>query len=285
MKKLSVLLFSLLFIQKMNAQISLETTYPVSFNNNTGTQFGLDYYSYLGFKYYYWDNSGNTITIYNLNHSVNRVITIPSTPSGYIVSYLTTQLFDTDSTDFEYMVQYNPSPSTPTAINIYDENGVVLLHVDSFFNWEGTYSLPASNLLHSVVNTTSGAKLILTRYDQSTTKIYSLPGLLPCRPCGNLSNIPTSIDNNPHPIENGLSQPYPNPTNGSTQINYTLPEGETSGEIVFYDITGQEVKRFKVDHNFHDIVLTTTDLAAGTYYYQLQTKNSVSGSRKMVVIQ
>ncbi len=47
---------------------------------------------------------------------------------------------------------------------------------------------------------------------------------------------------------------------------------------------GQEIKRFKVTDAFHTIVINTTDLDAGTYYYEIQTTTGYKTGKKMVVV-
>jgi hypothetical protein len=39
-----------------------------------------------------------------------------------------------------------------------------------------------------------------------------------------------------------------------------------------------------VDRTFNTLLISTKDIAAGTYYYQLQTAGDSSGGKKMVVI-
>ena len=85
-------------------------------------------------------------------------------------------------------------------------------------------------------------------------------------------------------MENKQNPSYPNPSSSQTHIPYTLPQGETAGEIIFYDMTGAEVKRYKVDKTFSDLIITTADLSAGSYYYQLQTPHSKSEGKKLVVV-
>jgi len=63
-----------------------------------------------------------------------------------------------------------------------------------------------------------------------------------------------------------------------------LPKEERQGELILYNIQGAEVKRYKVDNTFKDILLDNTQLPAGTYFYQLQTKKGAVGTKKMVVI-
>lgn len=104
-------------------------------------------------------------------------------------------------------------------------------------------------------------------------EIYSL--------CGTL---PTGMSITKPDDYNDLSSPYPNPTMSYTRIDYTLPEDVISGEMVFYDIRGSEIKRFKVDHGFTNLQLNTSDLKAGTYYYNLQISGKASEGKKLVVI-
>jgi hypothetical protein len=49
-------------------------------------------------------------------------------------------------------------------------------------------------------------------------------------------------------------------------------------------LQGAEVKRFKVDRTFSNLLISTADIAARTYYYQLQTNRENSGGEKMIVI-
>jgi hypothetical protein len=47
---------------------------------------------------------------------------------------------------------------------------------------------------------------------------------------------------------------------------------------------GKEIKRFKVDKTFDHLLISTSDIPAGTYFFQLQTSNQNSAGKKMVVI-
>ena len=49
--------------------------------------------------------------------------------------------------------------------------------------------------------------------------------------------------------------------------NYHLPNGINEGEIVFYDINGKEIKRYRVDNTFNTLIINNSDLPAGTYLY------------------
>ncbi len=81
-----------------------------------------------------------------------------------------------------------------------------------------------------------------------------------------------------------ISNAYPNPAKNTTRIDYTLPDGVNNGVIVFYDLQGNEIKRFKVDKTFDHLLVSTADLSSGTYYFQLQTALQNSEGKKIVVI-
>ena len=127
-----------------------------------------------------------------------------------------------------------------------------------------------------IFNTSHGTEMILS-YHNGQAKIFSLPGTLPA---GIQEENKQLIAMQAGKVSNA----YPNPNNGSTKIDYTLPHGVNEGEIVFYNLMGNEVKRFKVDKTFNTLLISTKDIAAGTYYYQLQTTGESSGGKKMVVI-
>ncbi|HEX7415356.1 MAG TPA: T9SS type A sorting domain-containing protein [Bacteroidia bacterium] len=85
-------------------------------------------------------------------------------------------------------------------------------------------------------------------------------------------------------LENNTLNVYPNPASNVTTIDYNLPDGANQGDIVFYNLQGLEVKRYKVDKAFSSLLISTNDIAAGTYFYQLQIGGNASAAKKMVVV-
>lgn len=77
---------------------------------------------------------------------------------------------------------------------------------------------------------------------------------------------------------------FPNPTSGNATITYTLPQGETKGEIIIYDIAGAEVKKVTVTNGNSKIILDNSALQLGTYFYQLITSKGSAGAKMMVVV-
>jgi len=268
MKKL--LLMTLLLLATITkGQITLEHFYPNIFS------FSFVRLSLTDNKWAVIDT--NTITLYNLNHSFYKTISIVGAPVETTdVLYISKGLFDTDTTTIEYMIDKRDSRET----QIFREDGTVLFS-DVFCSADiGSYSgNPVRPAWDPIIISSNGPKMILHTTDSigypNGYKVYSLPGVY----------YPSFVSRN-NPTENlmQLSNPFPNPSGNSTKISYTIPEGEKNVEIVLYRLNGTEAKRFQVDNRFDTLELNNSDLPAGTYFYQLVSKNQQSASRKMVVI-
>src|SRR5437868_224249 len=96
-KNLTFLLILSCFSFNISGQIVQEST-----NYPTGLRFV--HLEYSGYKYIYYDIATTQIRIYNLNHSIYKIITVPPQPNAYSITiqYVTERLFDNDSTDIEY---------------------------------------------------------------------------------------------------------------------------------------------------------------------------------------
>jgi hypothetical protein len=189
-----------------------------------------------------------------------------------IILYLSENLFNIDP-KIEFMYCYSQGyPVSTVYTRIYNEDGSLIFQADTM------YPLVLVNVPQRqcpIYNTSYGTKMILSNQFTGQAKVYSLPGTLS-----------TSIAeaNNNLIAQSSISNPYPNPAVNTTSIDYELPKGVNEGKIVFYDLQGTEVKRFKVDRTFNTLLVSISDIAAGTYYYQLQTTVQNSEGKKMVVI-
>ena len=278
MKKIVYLVaFTIIFCcGTANAQINYEATY----NSNTV----LKYFNHVGAK---WMTrpSPTDVYLYNLNHSQFRHIPVPPQTVPVNFLYLTEDLFDTDSTTFEFLLSTANIFDT-CFVKIYREDGTLLFQRDSAFMFLTV--LAANSDYHDyIIATDSGTKMMMAIQNGpfSRIEIYSLPGTIPCPIiCNGIPWFVNGVDASGYSVDRNLSNPYPNPSSNQTHIQYHLPDGEQYGEIVFYNMVGTEVKRFKVDRTFNDLILTTSDLAAGSYYYHLQTAHAKSEGKKLIVI-
>ena len=281
MKKILVFFLIATWWANAEAQITLEHTYDsastiaaVGPQGAEQSQLMIINFEVSGERYVRINKWGKTISVYDMNHSLLKTISLSSFPMSSsnqigVVLYFSEKLFDLDAgMEFMYGVM------TPTIFytGIYNDDGSLI-----FSDTCAPMILPnIPTQQYPIYNTSLGTKMILS-YPNMQAKVFSLPGTLT-----------TGVQNgNEQLIQaqgGAISNLYPNPTSGAVTLQYELPKGETSGEIVLYNQQGAEVKRYKVDDTFNDLILDNTQLPAGTYFYQLQTSKGAAGTKKMVVI-
>lgn len=269
------------FGMNVKGQITLEHTYDSASTMGLPSttyksgQLMIVNFEVSGERYVKINRMGANISIYDMSHSLLKTIDCSGLPKdGYgrmgDVLYLSENLFDTDS-GIEFMyTPILPQGSFYTSIN--NEDGSFIFS-DSCMP-AIRINVPLQQL--PVYNTSQGTKMVLSYYSTQEAKVFSLPGTLT-----------TAIGQANNELLNTsslVSNPYPNPAINSTRIDYTFPPGVNQGEIVFYDLQGKEVKRYKVDKTFDHLLISTADIQAGTYFYQLQTSAAASPGKKMVVI-
>jgi hypothetical protein len=277
MKKLILFIF-IVFAINVKSQIVFEHRYDSAATggnisgNNAGAQLMVIKFEVSGEQYVNINKYGKYISIYNMNHSFVKNISYASfpQPASASILYLSEQLFNTDpAIEFMYC---SADISGNGTTSIYKEDGTLLFYADSAYPLI-TVNVPDQQ--YPIYNTSVGTKMILS-YKDGHANVFSLAGTLT-----------TAIDRaNTQLVGNGamLANPRPNPTANTTTIDYTLPQNTNQAELVFYNTQGTEVKRFKVDNTFSSLLISTTDIAAGTYYYSLQIAGNPSAAKKMVVV-
>lgn len=287
MKKL-LIIFSLLYCGTLaNAQITYEHSYIPP--DPLGDFVRIVHFSSHGYKYVNMNQntSGGYINLYNLNHSLYKTINIPSLPAGQMqVYYISDSLFNTNGSNIEYLVS-DIDNGQIGHVMIFDDLGNTLFSKDSVCM--GGLS-PWWPYTEPIFYTPNGFKMILISYVVSTENdselVYNLPGALPCEECVNGNTKAYGNYSGYGQLNNSgfLLNAYPNPAKNSVTIKYELPAGINKGDLVFYDLHGREVKTFTVDRTFNSLLVSTADLAAGTYFYVLRAGNNYVGSKKMVII-
>jgi hypothetical protein len=278
MNKLFIILF-LAFGFNAQAQITLEHVYDhastVYSQCRETSQLMMVKFEVSGDRYVKVNRCGKLISIYDLNHSLIKTISmqnLPTTDDGRMGDflYISEHLFNNDpNIEFMYSV-LNTSAIHHWFTGIYNEYG------DLIFSDSAVAGILTNYIQqqYPIYNTSQGTKMILS-YTTGDAKVFSLPGTL---------SFDIAKANNALLQQNSISDAYPNPTANTTQIDYNLPNGINEGEIILFDLSGTEVKRFKVDRTFSSLLVSVADIPAGTYYYQLQTVSHNSEGKKMVVI-
>ncbi len=259
-------------------QITLEHTYDSAYSRLYMVKLEVE-----GYKYVYNDGADKLVKLFNLDHSIFKIMDysfLPNFTTELGLLYISEHLFNSDNL-IEYMLIYQHIDSLAHSVSytyIINEVGNVVFSVDS----GGPFVIAnAPQIQVPIYNTPNGTKMILSiitlaNVDSSIANVYSLPGIL--------TDIAPPI-NYVTGNELAMESIYPNPSNGNTTtIEFHLPHGENKGEIVIYNLQGMEQKRYEVDNTFHNLIISNSELHSGTYFYQLLTNNGATGAKKMVVV-
>jgi hypothetical protein len=257
------------------AQITLEQTYDSASNYLNKSQLIFMNFEVSGERFVRINMMGKSIDIYSNNHAFIKSISyagFPQTENNIpTILCLSENLFNTDS-KIEFMYIYSQGNPAIVHTRIYNEDGSLIFQKDSM---APLVSVNVPQQQFPIYNTSVGTKMILSHQFTGEAKVYSLPGTL----SGDIAKANNSLI-----AQSNVSNPFPNPATNTTRIDYSLPDNINQGEIIFYDVQGKEIKRFKVDRTFDSLLLSTSDIPAGTYYYQLQTDRQSSQGKKMIVI-
>lgn len=132
---------------------------------------------------YYCLESDSVLSIYQLDGSLLKTIHLPIPPAGGYVSkinYISTELFDSDPSTFEFAVAYNNPDNTPNSAKILGENGDVLLELPEFGDFIVTPGEQGTQLLMEKTS----LPLI--------TNVYSIPGAWNFENAGIFPAVPSS---------------------------------------------------------------------------------------------
>ncbi|MBI4932035.1 MAG: T9SS type A sorting domain-containing protein [Bacteroidetes bacterium] len=234
-----------------------------------------------GDKFVFADKADKLLRFYNLNHTLWKTISfanatdMDSIYNNQWINYISQHLFDLDD-EIEFLYIDNGGNPIVEVTQVVNEDGSILFTAN---NQGARLNASAPQTQLPIYNTSAGTFMILSggASTDGNAYVYSLPGTL--------SNAIQEGNAQLMQAQGGaLSNLYPNPSNGAVTLQYALPKGEKQGEIILYNTHGAEVKRYKVDDTFSDIILDNKQLPAGTYFYQLTTSKGAVGSKKMVVV-
>lgn len=282
MKKTAIILS--LLISVLKAQITIESTYP---SMGSGNYFAMNVVRLsAGYKYTHFDRLGKILRIYNLNHSIWKTINLP-VPSGFqlydVPKHITDSLFKLDA-NVELAYTYyattsytnGTSPTYTSVTKVIDDAGSTLLTINQCMQTQLVHT--GTNGYRMIAQVDSVNKIWTSGVKEY--QVFKLIGSLPVTHTSS-STEPTGLSqkqNSQNPI---LSSPNPNPSGNKTVIGYDLPFGIEQTELVIFDITGNEVKRYFVDRNFNTLELDNTELISGTYFYKIL---GVSEAKKMIIV-
>ena len=258
-----ILIFLVAVVSGLKSQIIPEHTY-------VGVSAAYVNLPVAGYKYYVMDVPNSQCKLFNNDHSLWKTVNL-SIPANYYlcdIQFVSENLFNTDnSIEMLYVsCKYNSSLAYYTYdTRIASESGTLLLSVPG-----GGYSY--------IYPAQTGSKLHVWEYDFSVfpekvnTLVFSIPG-----------QVATSINDFPAVNQFSLRNAFPNPTSNTVTIPYNLPLNVNQAELKVYNVSGNLVKSFVVDHTFDNIVMQTNDLADGMYFYRIEAGEFKSQTYKLSV--
>jgi hypothetical protein len=246
------------------AQPSLEHTYPISTS--------ICCLEKSGDKYFAMDVTGKQCKIYNMDHTLYKTINlvVPTDYYMYNIQFVTEHTFNSDDLiEFAYTYsKYNPTETSyyySYETRVINENGLEILKI------------PGAGYTEILDTENEGRKFLVYVYDfyqipaTTQTVVYSLPEV----------QEPMKAD----PIQNKyrLGNPWPNPSRGMINIPVKFPPDTEDGELILYNIHGQEVMRQKVNGDDETIILPGGVLIPGTYVYKVKTQKGESMGKKISI--
>jgi hypothetical protein len=218
------------------------------------------------------DVPASQVRIYNMDHSLFKTINC-SVPTGYYlaeIKYVSENLFNTDS-QIELAYTYYKYVSTSTSY-YYIYGAKVITET-------GTVLQPIDGAQYLYVNKTGDTeyKLFAYCFDYSVfpekvwTNIYSISGI---------PVFSASISDKQQDV---LLKAWPNPASEVIRLEYELPANVKSASLNVYDSSGLKVKNFVIDSHSDHIAMNISDLAAGTYLFNIEYDNISTSAKKIVI--
>lgn len=283
MKNLFLVLIFCLTAASTHAQISFDQAFPT--NNYTGV--GLARLQINGNKYVQFDQASSTIYIYNLNHTIFKSITIPSTIPAYIypeVEYISDSLFNSDNLiEYAFMCEVNSVPK----FYVFNETGSQLLFVDSVYLGQTSFYIKSNFVITDPVyfdGLHTKLRLSTAMYSSSTSRdlIFTLPGAIPCLPCSGSGMGTITGMNSYYGNKNPNAVFYPNPVKDQLKLKYTLPKNAQMAIIKIQDVQGKMVDEVKVTNTF-DFIYLPSNYNNGLYFYSLIVDGTVIKTEKIIL--
>jgi hypothetical protein len=271
MKKLFLSLISILMLGTTNikAQVNYEHMYTIPPN---GISVYLTEIGGNNYKYVMTDYGNNKFSLYNLNHTpyiLNVPIAVPTfTGQTYQIGYITSTLFDCDSTNVEYAIM-SGYPHDTSKFMIYRTDGTLIFSKDSVTALWGYGGGVGSFEQHGVENTSGGAKLFLfnNHYQQF---VYGLCGTLP----GDIYDFSNHKE---------FVKIFPNPASQELNFEVVLPNNQDEFEIIIFNASGIEARRQRLSLMQNKFSLDVSAFSGGAYLFSLATKNKIYQSGKFVL--
>jgi hypothetical protein len=286
-----------LFGTKISGQIPLEKEYPLEniqyfyITDSTGV--------YVNYSIY---SSSDSILLFDDNHQLMRTV-IPKDDSILSIINVSKYLINgNDQYELIYVFQKFENGDRHYHTHVIDENSTLIKCFEDQFMW--------------IMSTSEGPKLI----SQGGVRIYDLPGInypvskgekgVPGAkglqglegPQGlkgekgdpGILVLKSEFNCPPNPLDMNinesifLSEPYPNPSQNSSTIDYNISSVDynlfdySTSFLVFYDITGLQKLRLMLQSPAGSLEINKSLLGIGAFLFRIETESGFSEIRKLI---
>ena len=223
--------------------------------------------------------SGDSLNMWNFDMTLYRTLHLPPLPPNYnylAFSYFTRDLFDTDPNTIEFLAM--ETFAVASRVEVIREDGTVLFTQDPgrFPNLSGAFD----PTWQYVFNDGTDTYMHLDVTFNTGSRLYLLPGHLPCTVCGELQEVGMA----PGPHAAMRATVFPNPADGTATVILGDLAGATASDLVLVDGSGRIIRRIPIASGAERVSITTSQVPAGTYTYYLETDRGIRpGSRFLVV--
>lgn len=193
----------------------------------------------------------NELKIYSSTHAILHTVSLPGPAKNFYIQLVTKTLFNNDN-DYEIVYSYQDSITYKPFVKVIQNNGNVL------YEGPGTIAFLKSNTITKMITNSD--------YLTSDAKVYSLPGEI----------IPNYIGKKE---ATNADPAYPNPSINFITIPYIL--STYTGSLTIYNANMQQVAKYAIDNTFKDLLIDTTTLPSGMYFYN--TSNSQSSMQTFII--
>ncbi len=269
MKIILFLFFALTYSIQVTSQVTLDHVYNIYKKDFYVSDIGNNDY-----KFIISDSTG--FSLYNLDYSpylLNVISPIPlwQAPTGYMVSYISKNLFDCDSSNIEFAItQWN----NPANFYIFRTDGTLLFEKDSVTGYFSNGFADGSQYLKPIENTPGGTKLFLSDNRRNVIAdslyVYSLCGILPIY----MSEIP---------IDNNNVQLFPNPSEGLINFQINLKNNEKQLKLTIYTSNFKKIDESIIIGNNYQLNLKEKFLSSGTYLFVISTDEKIFQTGKFII--
>lgn len=209
-------------------------------------------------KYFSLDEANHEANFYNLDHTLYKTISIPTT-NGILqtFNYLSTRTFDQDDGK-EYLVTYRDTANHQTKLKVYDDDQSVMLSTS------GHYGLVKKT-------NTASLKLMVYKHEVDTTltKIYKLGGdklgmnYLETRP---------------------QFEMFPNPVVNEFTVSYS--HNDPNGSVMFslFNSWGKQVLQRRLNSRNSQTTFNVSHLSPGSYVARLSYPDGRLNSKRLVIL-